>query len=95
MPLNPVNDVLTSNGDTTEAIESVGGLVHFLCTGTFDSGTLKAEFSPDGGTTWFTETTTAYHKTDVGMLSYPVPPRFKTRLKLSGATAPNITVYRV
>lgn len=94
MPLNPVSDNLTSNGDTTAEIYPTGGVAHWLCTGTFSSGTLKAEFSPDDGTTWFTESNTNYHVTDVGMLSYPVPPKFKTRLTLSGASSPNITIYR-
>ena len=77
---------LTSDGQTKLSNVPVSTKYMFFATGTFGGGCLSLEASPDNGVTWFT----VEQLTKPGRLIRYLVSGEKIRLKLVGATTPNI-----
>lgn len=101
---NSVGFSLTANGSTPtftvpELANAVGSTsfdtpdnaMPWVAFGTWGSGTLALQVSPDGGTTWFNvDTATA----NIKKLTKPVTDTL-FRFTLTGATAPSLTMFAV
>lgn len=79
---------LTANGSGTPAHVS-GGNVTVACSGTFGSGTMTAEISLDGGTTFVTLGTDATKTSNAAFNLVNLPDCY-IRWTLTGATTPSI-----
>lgn len=75
------------NGDS-ESVQVRAGEHIIMGGGTFGGGTLAAEFSPDGGTTWVVVAS----MTAQGSVAFKVPPG-RIRAALSGATTPDLNAW--
>lgn len=75
----------SANGEST-ARDWSGGAGTLAGSGTFDSGTLTLQMSPDGGTTWLATSATL---TAAGIAAFTLPP-CKVRLSLGGASTPSV-----
>lgn len=83
-------DAVTTDDDVSSSGQKCkAGKWAMFVKGTFGSGTVTMEFSPDGGTTW---ATTGAAKTADGMASADVPSGM-LRLTLTGATSPNLNAW--
>lgn len=80
---------LSANGSTT-AVQHNGGTAFLAASGTFGSGTLRLEFSPDNGTTYIA---TGVSLTAAGRGSELLPTGVLVRATLTGATAPSLSVW--
>jgi hypothetical protein len=71
-----------------------GGKRTFVAYGTWGSGTLKLQWSPDDGTTWIDEGTDSELTAngDFSMDADNVSPGLLYRLDLSGSTSPDLDI---
>lgn len=83
---------LTTNA-AGSAFDWIGGEGFFLGAGTFGSGTLKLEYSPNGGTTWYSLGST-YQITAVGGIFVKLPAG-KIRASVTGGSAASISALLV
>jgi hypothetical protein len=70
--------------------KSKGGFVTLLANGTFGSGTLTVQASPDDGTTWISTIATM---TAAGVINFLAGDGVLYRLNLSGSTAPSLNAW--
>ena len=80
---------LTANGSTPVWYPSQMQTV--VADGTFDGGTLKAELTPDNGTTY--QDISDGSLTEDGHFNVTVGKGMGVRMTLSGATSPSINVW--
>ncbi len=69
---------------------SRGGFVTLLAAGTFGSGTITVQASPDGGTTWIDTIATL---TAAGVVNFISGAGVTYRLNLTGSTTPSINAW--
>lgn len=67
---------------------------HFMCEGTFGSGTATLKYSLDGGATYIAADSTDLAFTVDGASNF-VLPECKLKVTLSGSTSPNLNCYVV
>lgn len=65
-----------------------GGFGLFDAWGIFGGGTVKLQYSPDGGTTWIDDVNAAF--TSNGNVVFNLPRNAVIRANLSGSTSPTI-----
>lgn len=82
-------DAVTANANS-DAIVWKGGTGLLVATGTWGSGTIAVQISPDGGTTWIG--LTSITMTANGTKEFTAPAA-KLRLALTGATNPSLTAW--
>ncbi len=75
------------DGQSAEAVHS-GGAAAFVGWGTFGTGTLKLQISPDGGTTWIDVPLATM--TANGMVSIELPVKALVRADLTGSTSASV-----
>jgi len=89
------NGTLTANGDTepiqNTAKDNTGTL---FVSGTFGTGTVKLQASPDAETWFDVDTPAAVSFTAAGYKNFEIKAGY-FRLNLSGATSPNIDYWLV
>lgn len=73
----------------SEVFDWPGGVGIVVGAGTFDSGTLSVQFSPNNGTTWVASEATL---TANGRSRFELPP-CKIRLNLTGSTSPDLNAW--
>ena len=83
--------VLTADGQTAAAnvVSWPGGQGVFVAYGTFGSGTVKLQWSPDDGTTWIDAGAAPLTLTAAGYGPFTIP-KSQLRVSLTGSTAPSI-----
>lgn len=87
LSLNYTDNVTVGNATAID----VGGTPDFyqvLASGTFGSGTLTLNLSPDGGTTYYAAATL----TAAGVMTVNVKSGDKVKVSLAGATSPDIDI---
>jgi hypothetical protein len=90
-----IAETLTANGTTIVGTASGFTRGTLWVSGTFGGGTAVLEASRDNGTTWLALDqggTTATTFTANGMGNFQISGTYKMRVRLSGATSPNIFV---
>lgn len=81
---------LTDNG-TTATLSWDGGVGYYAAQGSFGSGTVKLEYSFDGGSNYLT-TESAGWLSSAGSKQFSLPV-CQLRLSLTGATSPDLNLY--
>jgi hypothetical protein len=81
--------VLSADGNSA-AYEATGFPIVIMASGTFGSGTLIMQISPDEGTTWFA---TGQTLSAIGIMIYTPPEGAQFRLNLAGSTTPTIASW--
>lgn len=77
-----------TDNENSDSIQVPAGEHLLMAAGTFGSGTVAAEYSPDGGTTWVSVATL----TATGSAAFKIPAG-RIRHTLSGATSPEINSW--
>jgi len=96
MDIRLLNATFAANGSTATRSHEGDAVFAFSATGTFGSGTVVLQWSPDSGTTWITVKT--QQGTDVSLTAAGyftriyLPFGCLVRATLTGATSPSITV---
>lgn len=83
-------DGVTANATSAEHITACSETIIVVASGTFGSGTVTLQVSPDGGTTWVT---TGKTLTADGSVFQDFPAGSRLRVALTGATGPDLDVW--
>jgi hypothetical protein len=81
-------DAVTANGNSS-SYKWPGGKGTLVAAGTWGSGTITLQASPDSGTTWVSSSVT---RTADGISAFDLPPCL-IRLALTGATNPSLNAW--
>ena len=94
MAMHKVFDGITDNGKSgVYEVGAVGVIAVIVGAGTFGSGNLRMEFSPDDGTTWILLDDAGEGLTKAGRVSLAIPGMTRVRLDFSGATSPTLHAW--
>ena len=85
MAMHKVFDGITDNATSgVYEVGAVGVIAVIVGHGTFGSGTLRLEFSPDDGTSWIALDDAGQGLTKAGAVNLAVPGMCRVRLNFSG-----------